>query len=679
MNDNIIKILITAKDQASSVLAGVKDQAHKAADASKKFATGLAIAATATAGFIGYGAKIAGDLEASRQGFITLLGSGKEADRVLAQIKKDAASTPFELPGLIQANQLLTSVTKDGMRSEDMLLNVGKALAAMGKGQPELDRIIVNLQQIGAVGKASMLDIKQFAFAGIPIFEMLKETTGATGEELENMISDGKITFELLEDMFAKAGGAGGKFADAFKNQAGTFNQLVSNMKDNFTVAMAEIIQSSGVFDMLKGAVAAVSDFIANNQDKIAQGIKNAFAWLKDNGALVAGVIMGALVPALASMAAGVWATVAPLLPFMAAGAAIAILLTKLADSMGGWGNLMAAVRPVLQQVATTVKDGLVMAFNLLMQVWEFLRPSIMALWGNLQQLFSALLNLWNFISPVLIPILKWLAIIIGVTIVAAIWVLINGLSLLAKIFSVAINVGIAIFKVLFSIVGTVVNGIIAYFKAVWAVWNYVFQWLRAIVNAVWNAIWGKIGGTMRSIGSAVKGTIDSIVGWFGGIWGRISGFVSKIGSGVASGISGAFESVKGGIKGGINWVIDKINSLIRKVNSVASKVPGAPTLGEIPRLYTGGSIRSGGMAIVGENGPEAVHLPAGAEVISNRNTQAMFANGGAGGGNNITIKVEYNGRGQFSQSDAVDMAKQILNALKAQGLTMDQLNALRG
>lgn len=678
MNDNIIKILITAKDEASKVLASVKDQAAKTAEASKKFAVGLAAAATATAGFIGYGAKIAGDLEASRAGFITLLGSAGEADKVLAQIKKDAASTPFELPGLIQANQLLTSVTKDGMRSESMLLNVGKALAAMGKGQPELDRIIVNLQQIGAVGKASLMDVRQFAFAGIPIFEMLQQRTGLAGDALSDFISEGGVTFELLEDMFNKAGGAGGRFADAFKNQAGTFNQLLSNMKDNITVAMADIVQSSGVFDILKNAMAGVSEWVANNQQKISDGIKNMFVFIKENGAVIAGIIIGALVPALASMAAGVWATLAPLLPFMAAGAAIAILLTKLADSMGGWGNLMAAVRPILSQVASTVRDFLVGAFQLLLQVWEFLRPSIMALWAQLQQLFAAFMNLWNFISPVLIPILKVLAVIIGVAIVGAIWLIINALNVWWKILATVINYGIAIFGALFNVVGTVINGIIAYFQAVWAVWNYVFQWLRAIVNVVWDYIWSKIGGTMNAIGDTVRNTINNVVGWFSGIWDRISGFVGRIGSGMGNAIQSGFDGVKNGVTSAINWVIDKINSFIRKVNSVADKVPGAPHIGEIPRLYTGGAITRGGMAIVGENGPEAVMLPAGAQVVSNRNSQAAFA-GGMGNQTNVTIKVEYNGRGQFSQSDAVDMAKQIKDALKAQGLTMDQLGALRG
>lgn len=679
MTDNIIKILITAKDEASSVLAGIKDHAAKTAEASKKFAAGLAVAATATAGFIGYGAKVAGDLEASRAGFITLLGSAKEADRVLALIKKDAASTPFELPGLIQANQLLTSVTKDGERSEAMLMNVGKALAAMGKGQPELDRIIVNLQQIGAVGKASLMDVRQFAFAGIPIFEMLKEATGKSGEALNDFISDGGVTFELLEQMFEKTGTAGGRFADAFKNQAGGFNQTLANLKDNVTIAMADIVQSSGIFDIMKNAMKGVSDWISANSENITNGIKGMFEWLKKNGGIVAGVILGALVPALFSMAAGVWATIAPLLPFMAAGALIAVLLQKLADSMGGWGNMMDAVRPVLTQVATIVRDVLVNAFNLLMQVWQFLQPSLMALWGGLQQLFSALLNLWNFISPVLIPVLQFVAQVIGVAIVAAIWILINALNIAAKVIATVINVAVAIFQFLYAVVSTVIKGIILYFEIWWNVVSYILAVIRGVFLAVWNVIGGTVTRIMGGIVSTVRGAIDGVVGFFSGLWGRISGFISNVGSGIANGFSSAFEGVKNIVKGAINWVIDKVNGVIRTVNNSAGKLPGVPNIPEIPRLYTGGQITRGGFAIVGESGPEAVMLPAGAQVVSNRATQQAIASGGmGGGGNTVNININYNGRGQFTQSDAVDMAKQIKDALRAQGLNMDQISALR-
>lgn len=378
-------------------------------------------------------------------------------------------------------------------------------------------------------------------------------------------------------------------------------------------------------------------------------------------------------------MAAGVWATIAPLLPFMAAGALIAVLLQKLADSMGGWGNMMDAVRPVLTQVATIVRDVLVNAFNLLMQVWQFLQPSLMALWGGLQQLFSALLNLWNFISPVLIPVLQVVAQIIGVAIVAAIWLLINGLNIAAKVIATVINVAVAIFQFLYAVVSTVIKGIILYFEIWWNVVSYILAVIRGVFLAVWNVIGGTVTRIMGGIVSTVRGAIDGVVGFFSGLWGRISGFISNVGSGIANGFSSAFEGVKNIVKGAINWVIDKVNGVIRTVNNSAGKLPGVPNIPEIPRLYTGGQVTRGGFAIVGESGPEAVMLPAGAQVVSNRATQQAIANGGmGGGGNTVNININYNGRGQFTQADAVDMAKQIKDALRAQGLNMDQISALR-
>lgn len=681
MNDNLIKILITAKDDASKVLSGVKSAAHEAADASKTFAVGLAATATATAAFVGYGAKIAGDLEASRAGFITLLGSADKADAALAQIKKDAAATPFELPGLISANQLLTSVTKDAGRSETMLMSVGKALSAMGKGQPELDRIIVNLQQVGAVGKATMMDVKQFAFAGIPIFEMLSQATGKTGDELSSFISDGGVTFDMLEGMFNKAGAAGGRFADAFTNQAGGFNQILANLKDTISMTMADIVTQSGVFDILKGAMKGVGDWITANKDKIANGIKGMFVFIKDNGPIIAGIILGALVPALASMAAGVWATLAPLLPFMAIGAGVAILLQLLADKMGGWGNIMAALQPILAQVGQFISTVFVNAFNTLLGVWNFLQPSLMALWNTLaNQLWPALMNLWNVVAPILIPTLQVLAVIIGGLIVGAVWVLVNALRIVAGVISTVINVAVGIFQFFYAIVSGVINGIVAYFNFWWTVVSYILAVIRGIFMAVWAQIGGTVTSIMNGIVGTVRGAIDSVVGFFGGIWNRISGAVSAVGQGISNGLSGAFNGLKGIATGAINWVIDKVNGVINMVNNSAGKLPGVPHIPNIARLYTGGEITRGGFAMVGEHGPEAVMLPAGAQVVSNRATQQALANGGiGGGGNNVSINVEYNGRGQFSQADAVDMAKQIRDALRAQGLNMEQLGALRG
>lgn len=301
------------------------------------------------------GVRVAADLQTAEIGLTTLLGSAEEAETTVKRLKIEAARTPFELPGLAQATQLLASVTKDGDKSIDILLDIGEGLAAMGKGQAELDRIIVNLQQIAAVGKAASIDIKQFAFAGIPIYEMLEEyfaanpvsqvtdhsaaiaksagevanlkeklkiatlqyaefgektkestraakalqidkltkeiaalegnmgrlsaTNGAVGSSvmsIEDAIESGAVTFEVLRDLFDKANDEGGRFFNAFENQAGSFNQAASNMKDSFGIMMADIVTKSGLFDGITQAMVSASNAMGNWQG-IASNLRDTF------------------------------------------------------------------------------------------------------------------------------------------------------------------------------------------------------------------------------------------------------------------------------------------------------------------------------------------------------------------------------------------------------------------
>lgn len=724
MNDNIIKILLTAKDEASGVISGVKKHAAMAAEESRKFATGLAAAGVAAAGFIGYGAKVAGDMEAARAGFITLLGSATEADKVLAMIKKDAASTPFELPGLINANMLLTTITGNGMKSEGILLNVGKALAAMGKGQNELDRIIVNLQQVGAVGRATMMDIRQFAYNGIPIFDMLKEKTGLAGEALNDYISDGGVTFEVLTGLFEDAGAAGGRFADSFKNQAGTFNQVLANLKDVVTVSMADIVTKSGAFDVIKTAMKGVSDWISANSGNIATGITNMFAWIKDNGALVAGIITGALAPAFAAAAFSIGKMIYALGPFAIIGAVVALVLQKFIEKSGGVSqaierakNIFNSMKPVLAAIAGgLLAVGLVIASVVLPPILATIAANI-ALAASWIIAFAPIFLIGAAVALIIYGIIKYWDLIKQAAITA--WQAIY--NFVAPIIQGILTVVSTVFNAIAGVVMFVVNLIIGYFRIWLAIYMYIFavirgvalavwwfiyngavkpvldaiaaamNWLMGVITGifngirnfvigVWQGIYNFVAPIIHGIANTVGGAVNSMVGFFGSIWGRISGAIGQVASGISGGIRGAFDGAKSGVVSAVNWIIDKVNGVINSVNNTAGKLPGVPKLGNIPRLYTGGRITQGGFAIVGESGPEAVMLPAGANVVSNRATQAAMAQGGMGGGDtNVTIKVEYNGRGQFTQDDAVSMAKQIKDALRAQGLDFNQLGALRG
>lgn len=366
--------LSSASAEAKSFSTGLENFFSASVAGSQAFGMGLLALGTTLGVVGGFGLKAAGDLEAMTMGFKTLLGSATKADEAVKMIAKDAASTPFELKGLTQANLLLTSITKDAGKSEEFLLNVGKALSAMGKGQPELDRIIVNLQQIGAVGKASMMDIKQFAFAGIPIFEMLQKQTGLTGDALSSFISDGKVTFSLLEKMFKEAGTGAGRFANAFIDQAGTFNQLLSNVQDTMFIFGGEIVKETGIFDGFKKAMGGALGWISDNKDRIIGGITGIMKALQDNMPIVVGIILGGLAPALGALALAIGGIAIHLAPFMAAGVILAVVLNKIAQRMGGWDKLIDAVWKKIEPFANLVQGTLVPALE---KSWDWVGKQI--------------------------------------------------------------------------------------------------------------------------------------------------------------------------------------------------------------------------------------------------------------------------------------------------------------
>lgn len=310
-----IRAVITAEDRASQTISNVGMSFGKLAGAmaaGQVAARAFLFAVEAISkNAIEAGITTAASMETARMGFVTLLGSAEKADATIARIKKEAARTPFEVAGLTRATQLIASVTKDGDKAIDVILDIGEGLAAMGRGQAELDRIIINLQQIATVGKASMMDIKQFAFAGIPIFEMLREETGLSGEALNDFVEDGKVSFELLTGMFDKANDSGGRFFGAFQNQAGTFDQLMSNLRDSFNQTTADILVQTGVFDLLKESMQKVGDWVAENKDKIIAFFKDMgdkLKWAYDNVFLPVSNFFGEIIPPMIQKFREAWA-----------------------------------------------------------------------------------------------------------------------------------------------------------------------------------------------------------------------------------------------------------------------------------------------------------------------------------------------------------------------------------
>ena len=186
-------------------------------------------ALSAAEGFISSGIEYNAQIEKYTTGFTNMLGSAEAAQQVMSQIQEDAAKTPFDVASLTQANQYLISAGENASYARNTIMALGDAVSATGGGNDELNRMAQNLQQIANTGKATAVDIKQFAYAGINVYGILADYTGKSTAEVQNMT----ISYDLLTQALQAASEEGGRYYSSMDTQSQTMNGRVSTLKDN--------------------------------------------------------------------------------------------------------------------------------------------------------------------------------------------------------------------------------------------------------------------------------------------------------------------------------------------------------------------------------------------------------------------------------------------------------------
>ena len=155
------------------------------------------------------------------------------------------------------------------------------------------------------------------------------------------------------------------------------------------------------------------------------------------------------------------------------------------------------------------------------------------------------------------------------------------------------------------------------------------------VVLGVTNIIVSAIEGTIKAAKVTVK-KISKNLPKAGIITGAIAG--AKMGGTAGSIVPGA-GTLGGAVVGGIGGAI--VGGLIGK---------GAETV--VDGMASGGSVKGGGMFMVGEKGPELVNLPAGARVFNNNQSKSMMGS--------TVINVNVNGRLGASDTELDDIARKI-------------------
>jgi len=156
-------------------------------------AVGFAITATAgaaaagTAAFAGFASKALdayAEVDSLQRGLTTMTGSVEEAVRQYERLQQVA-----KLPGLGDVTDVVTgtlnlqAVGFDAQFAERALIEVGNALAVVGKGQAELDGVTMALTQIASKGVVSAEEINQLAERLPQIRRLMTDAFGTSNTE----------------------------------------------------------------------------------------------------------------------------------------------------------------------------------------------------------------------------------------------------------------------------------------------------------------------------------------------------------------------------------------------------------------------------------------------------------------------------------------------------------------
>lgn len=208
------------------------------------------------AGIVATGIKYNAEIEQMTTAYETFLGSAEEADKVVTNIKNNAAKTPFDASSLIKANQMLISTGENADASQKTIMALGEAITATGGGNDELTRMASNLQQIRNAGKATSMDIRQFAYAGIDVYGLLADYLGKTTQEIKNM----EISYEDLSGALQRASQEGGKYYGAMDKASKTLTGQTKQLKAQFKDMTGQLAQS--LMPVAKKLVEKASDLI---------------------------------------------------------------------------------------------------------------------------------------------------------------------------------------------------------------------------------------------------------------------------------------------------------------------------------------------------------------------------------------------------------------------------------
>ncbi len=530
-----------AKGKASgfgSVLGSISKQvaSFMVYDVGKKLVTGFV---DATKAGIDYNAT----LETSRIKWETLLGTQEKANKMLKDIEKFAATTPFEKMGVDTMATYLHNADIEGQALFNQLTKFGDMAGAFGIQADSLQEMVRQYSQAKQAGVAYTEDLNILQERGIPIYKALAKELNINTADVKKWASDGKISADIYQaalDSLAK-GCEGG-----MSKMSESFTGVKSTIMD--TISQITGILSKPIFDKLKDGAVQVRDAL----DKIVNS-------LSENG------LMGTI----REFAPGIEPFVQTAISiFTTMGESVGVIIQSMTNFWNEhsswlmplitfvWGFISNVILNTITAIGTIVQSGLAVIDGVINFFQNLFKGNFQGCWESIKQIFSnaiAFVISWmqvNFVAKG-ISLVKNMATGIP-NLITGLWN--AGKNLFSQGVSGCIN-----------FVKNLLSGATSNFNTLRTFGANAFQALWSVAKTMMSNLLNSVISNIRQVPTTISNFMNQAVNVLKGI------NLFSIGKNMIQGLINGIKNMAGNVVGAISGVVDGAISKVKKTLGINS------------------------------------------------------------------------------------------------------------
>lgn len=205
-----------------------------------------------------------GEIEKQHIALQSILGDMQNANTMFNQIKELALNSPFTFSEL---NRDVKQLAAYGVEY-DKLYDTTKRLSDMSSGLGvSFDRIALAFGQVQARGWLDGKELRQIAYAGIPLLEKLsefyskQEGRNVSTSEIKTRISSRDVSFDDVKSIFWQMTDAGGQFYNMQQVLSETLLGRYNKLKDAWEIMLADFANGKNV---IGGTFKGILDVVTN-------------------------------------------------------------------------------------------------------------------------------------------------------------------------------------------------------------------------------------------------------------------------------------------------------------------------------------------------------------------------------------------------------------------------------